>query len=255
MNMPPAPPRPSTRGPKIMTFSGIVILLVGVVAAGFAVTMFMASLPLNVVTQDGRPGESAIAGFAVSQEFKLDSPGATNYDLWEVQAASSGAFDLARDDVDVRNPDGESVYVTNTQVSGNTTAGRFKAATLASFTATKSGSYTITVTPGYGFSGPSTDGSGPVGVIVKEGTEFGSFLTGIFSTIAAVFIGIAGLLIGGGLTIGGGIWWATVKRRARPTGTAGPMGTGGPMGTAGPAANGGSAPHGWTTGTGGPPGR
>lgn len=243
MNMPPAPPRPSTRGPKIMTFSGIVILLVGVVAVGFAVTMFIASLPLNVVTQDGRPGESAIDGFAVSQEFELDSPGATSYDLWEVQTTSPGAFDLARDDVDVRNPDGQSVYVTNTQVSGSTTAGRFKAATLASFTATKSGSYTITVTPGSNFSGPSTDGSGPVDVIVKEGTEFGSFFTGIFSTIAAVFIGIAGLLIGGGLTIGGGIWWATVKRRARPMGAGGSAGNSWPAGPTGPM------------GTGGPPGR
>lgn len=218
-----------------MTFSGIVVLLIGLVAAVFAVTMFIASLPLNVVTQDGRPGEAAIAGFEVSEPFQLDSPGAMSYDLWEVQATSPGAFELALDDVDVRDPDGESVYVRTTEVSGSTTAGHYKAATLASFTASKSGSYTITVTPGSGFSGPSTDGSGPVDVIVKEGSEFGSFFTGLFSTIAAVFIGIGGLLLGGGLTIGGGIWWATVKRRARPAGTPGPTGNGWPAGPTGPA--------------------
>lgn len=216
----PSPPRKpvSTKGPKILTFCGVFVLLLGIVGMVFAITSMVSKLPTNVITSQGHGGSAAIAGLKASQEIEFSSPGGMVYDVWEVQSLDHEQFGLTRVNVTVTAPDGDEVIVTSPQVTGNTTIQNFKARTFASFPARQSGSYTIVITPGPGWKGPAeTDASGaaPVDAVLTQGSEIGSFVTGIFTSIGGIFVGILGLLLGCGLTIGGAVWWAIMSGRRK----------------------------------------
>lgn len=229
---PPPPPKPaSTTGPKILTFSGIAVLLLGIVALIFGITTMVSNLPLNIITAQGQPGSAALAALTMSEEFELSSAGGLSYDLWEVQQSPTGQFGLEPDTVSVIGPDGNSVAVEPTEVSGSSSVGGFKAQSFASFSAAKAGSYTIVITPGPGYSGPSTNFSGteglsadspaPVDAVMTEGSDFSSFFTGLFTSVGGIIVGVFALLVGGGLTIGGIAWWINANGRRKRGFTAG----------------------------------
>ena len=233
----PIPPKPaSTTGPKILTFSGIAVLLLGIVALIFGITTMVSNLPLNIITAQGSPGSAALTALTVSEEFELSTTGGLSYDLWEVQQSPTGQFGLEPDTVSVIGPDGNPVAVEPTEVSGSSSVGAFKAQSFASFSAAKAGSYTIVITPGPGYSGPSTNFSGteglsadglsadspaPVDAVITEGSDFSSFFTGVFTSVGGIIVGVFALLVGGGLTIGGIAWWINANGRRKRGFTAG----------------------------------
>lgn len=219
MYPPPAPKPASTTGPKILTFSGIFLLLVGLAGIGIAIAMIIGNLPMNVITPQGQPGSDALAGITASEELQFDSPGGTSYDLWEVQASLGGQSIFGTASVTVTGPDGSAVSVRNAEVNGNMTLGTYRAETFASFQAAESGTYIITLTPRPGSEPLSSNvefgEATPVDAVLSQGSEFPSFLTGIFTSIGAMFLGIFALLLGFGLVIGGVIWWVSVNGRRR----------------------------------------
>lgn len=198
-----------------MTFTGLAVTLVGAVALAFAVVLLLKTVSTNTITTSGQPGEAAIAGFTVAEGYGLDSPGGVTYDLWQVQPQSPESQALNRRDVVVTGPGGVDVMVRNSQVSSHLTVGSFSANTFASFTAAGAGVYTITISPDAGFMGASLQGSSstPVDVVVTEGKQFFDFFSGIFGTVGLMFLGIGGLIVGGGLHLAGIIWWSVVRTR------------------------------------------
>lgn len=225
MYPPPAPKTASTTGPKILTFSGIAVLLIGLVALIFAITSMVSTLPLNVITSQGQPGSGSLAGLTVAEDHEFTSPGGLSYDLWEVQQSPNGQFGLDRESVTVIGPDGVRVTVRGSEVSGSSSVDGFKAQSFASFAAQQAGSYTITITPAPGYSGPSSNFSGAEGseanntgtvdAVITKGSEFTTLFTGVFTFIGGIMVGIAGLLLGGGLTIGGIAWWINANGRRK----------------------------------------
>lgn len=223
---PPTPPKPaSTTGPKILTFSGIAVLLIGIVALIIAITSMVSTLPLNVITSQGQPGSGSLAGLTVNEDQEFTSLGGLSYDLWEVQQSPNGQFALDRKSVTVIGPDGARIAVRGSEVSGSTSVAGFKAQSFASFSAQQAGSYTIAISPGPDYVGPSSHSSGAAGssanntgtvdAIITESSEFSTLFTGIFTFIGGIMVGIAGLLLGGGMTIGGIAWWINANGRRK----------------------------------------
>ena len=115
--------------------------------------------------------------------------------------------------------------VRGSEVNGSSSVGGFKAQSFASFAAQQAGSYTITITPTPGYSGPSSNFSGAEGseanntgtgdAVITKGSEFTTLFTGVFTFIGGIMVGIAGLLLGGGLTIGGIAWWINANGRRK----------------------------------------
>ena len=237
-NPPIRAPRPLTlRGPKILTFSGITVLVVGLIAIAGAIVMLVGALPTNVMTRSGAPGPDAVASSAIGSVMAVETKtGQTYLELWEVQPAqadvkansSAGStrdgFMLRSSAVTVLTPQGESLSVSGSQSGGSLRIGDFEAKAFASFWAESPGTYEITFDPPAGYLAPTSiaGGSHPSDVIVAESSGTASFFLGIFGSIGLVFIGIGGLVLGILLTIPGIIWWVTRRKRIAQDSPSGP---------------------------------
>lgn len=214
--VPPAAPAPrSTRGAKLLTFSGVV-LLVAALAVGIGVgRQFVGLLPLDVLTADGEPGPAVVAS--------VDAPGTAEVELAADRYAvllahptpGGGRADDTADDVElagdlrVTAPDGSTVDASGgPQVSLTTGRGTVAARTVAAFEVTAPGTYTVTV--------PATTDGTEATVLLTPDRDFAPFFTGIFSTILGTFLTIGLGLLGFLMTLGGIVWWVLARRPRLP---------------------------------------
>ncbi|WP_258724381.1 hypothetical protein [Cellulomonas sp. NS3] len=208
----PAPPR-STRGAKILTAGGALVLLLTLALSIGVARVFLGVLPLGILTSQGEPGSAVVAS--------LDAPGVTEVELaadrYAVYVAQPSA---GRDDADdaaglaadllVAAADGTVVDTSRgPQVTSTTGGGGVTARTVASFTITEPGTYTV-VSP------PTEDGS-PATVLLAPDQDFAPFFAGIFGSILGVFLAIGLGLVGLLMLAGGIVWWVLARRTRLPS--------------------------------------
>ena len=236
-NAPIRAPRPLTlRGPKILTFSGAIVLVVGLISLAAAVVMLFGALPTDVMSRSGTQGPDAVTSSEIGAVMMVQTPGQTYLELWEVQPARGtydadssarskrDGFSLRSTSVTVRAPEGESLSIAGSQSGGSLRISDFEAKAFASFWAESAGTYEVTFDPPAGYVAPTSiaGGSHPVDVIVADSSGTASFFLGIFGSIGLVFIGIGGLVLGIFLMIPGIIWWVTRRKRIERETPSGP---------------------------------
>lgn len=198
----------STRGPKILTFSGIAALVAGLAALFAAVGLFVAVLPLDVLAADGGPGSGVLAVVPApgSATATLDTGSYLVY-----LAAPRDTSPLLEGAISVTDADGDAIRVGSSSISGSVSNGSTEAHTVAGFEVPADGSYLITAPPAQ---------ADEARLLVLEDSGVGTFVGQVAGTVGAVFLGIGLGIVGLGLTIGGGIWW--YLRRQRRSGTSNP---------------------------------
>lgn len=206
--MPPPPQRPaSTRGAKILTFTGGGVLVLGIIALVAAFGILMSAVPTGIVTGSGNPGDDVLVDLAVPGTTEIEATAGSEYSLWTV-SERSGSAQTKRQDIEVRDPEGKSVLLTGPSVTGTNTRNHFTARSLANFTAPTSGTYEIVA------SGTDLNASGER-IFVSQAQEFSSFFAGIFGFIGLMFIGVGGGIVGFGMTLGGIIWWVVASNKKK----------------------------------------
>ncbi|WP_141372268.1 hypothetical protein [Cellulomonas cellasea] len=207
----PAAPR-STRGAKVLTFSGAFVLLLTLALSIGVARVFLGLLPLGVVTSAGEPGPAVVAS--------LDAPGAAEvelaadrYAVYVAQPSSGGDADDAvglATDLLVSASDGTVVDTSRgTQVTMTTGGGGVTAHTVASFTITEPGTYTVIA--------PATEDGSPATVLLAPDQDFAPFFAGIFGSILGVFLAIGLGLLGVLMLAGGIVWWVLARRTRLPS--------------------------------------
>lgn len=204
----------STKGAKILTFSGIGVLVIGVIALVAAIMMLFSIVPSGLLTSSGAPGSETIANTDVPGSTSITSQGNTAYTVWAV-SDEGGRFSTTRKDVEVRGPDGQVVALRTPSVSASSSVNSFRTEAFGEFQATAAGTYEITVSA-------ATTTNAEERVFVTEAMQFGSFITGLFGTVGLMFLGIGGLIVGFGIALGGTIWWITANNKKKRQATSVP---------------------------------
>lgn len=229
------------KGPRILTFSGAAVLLLGIAAGVVAVMLFLRAVPFDLLTLSGEPGPGALAATDVPGSMTVQLPSEPGvYGVWQAARESSGPDDTAGaafaagtafagradvaatddvddelagprltvDDIRVTDESGTPVAVGPAAISSEVGAGDVHGELVAQFEA--SGPVEIEVSdPGV------ADGTF---VMIAEGQDFGSFFTTLFGTIGAWFLAVGGGMLGFFLLLGGIIWWALARDRAARSG-------------------------------------
>lgn len=191
----------STRGPKIMTFSGVAAIVGGLASLAAAIGLFVTALPLDVLTLDGRPGSGVVAVVPSpgSESVTLDA-GAYLIYLTAPRVTSPPTLQGA---ITVTGPGGVAVRVGDPSIDGNVSSGGVDARTVAGFEVPADGDYVITA--------PPQDSSG-ARLFVLDDPGLGTFVGQVLGTVGGVFVGIGLGAVGVVLTIWGGIWWHLRRR-------------------------------------------
>jgi hypothetical protein len=212
----PATPR-STRGAKILTTCGAFVLLLALAVSIGVARVFVGVLPLGVVTSDGEPGSAVVAS--------LDAPGATEVELaadryavyvaqpstgrGSVDGDGDDAVGLATDLL-VSSADGTVVDTSRgTQVTMSTGGGGVTARTVASFTITEPGTYSVIA--------PATEDGSPATVLLAPDQDLAPFFAGIFGSILGVVLAVGLGLVGVLVLAGGIVWWVLARRTRLPS--------------------------------------
>lgn len=209
--LPPAPRQASTRGAKILTFSGIGVFILGLIGIGFSIFVIASIVPTAILTATGGPGSEVITTSDVPGQTTVQGTAGSSYTVWTVSKTTTPA-QTERPNVEIDDADGNSINLRGPSVTGATTHQTYAAKSLATFTTPTSGAYTLTVTR-------SPDNDNDEWIFVSPAQDFGSFFTGIFSSVGLMILGTGGLVVGIGLGLGGGVWWAiTVSNNKKPRG-------------------------------------
>ena len=210
----PLPVQTSTRGPKILTWVGVGLLLAAIAVVVLVVRTFLSVLPIGIVAADGAPGPDAAGGTEVPGTVTLSLPAETTYAVY--LAYPSGVSVQLSEEVEVTGPDGEPASRTSVP-SGTTTSNGVTARDVSAFRTGAAGDYTITAPE---LENPDT--APWATIIVTESDSIPGFVGGLFGTIAGVFLaiglGIAGLIV----TVLGAIWWYTRNQNRRQVEAGGP---------------------------------
>lgn len=202
----PARPRPtSTKGPKITFFIGVGALIATIALGVVSAVTFWNTLPTDILRLDGSPGSDVLDIVQVPGTAEVALPEAREYTLYLVTRA--GTSTTLDGEIVVTAPDGADVDVESNAVSSTVTMRSTHAEAIGVVAADAPGTYLVD-TPA------TTDGS-DAALYVVESVGFGSFMGGIFGTvaagIAAVFLGMAALA----LLVTGGIMWGVRRGNAR----------------------------------------
>lgn len=205
--MPPQPPAQparrqfSTRGPKILTFIGIGVLVLGITGIAMSIYVMVSLVPSGIMSLAGHPGSAVVASTEVPGETTVEGTAGSPYTLW-IASETSTPVQTTRADIEILDETGKQIDLRGPSVSGTRTYQSHSAQSLATFTAPTTGTYTVKVTRAPGI---DTDES----IFIAPASGFGSFFTGVFGSVGLMLFGIFSLIIGGGLGAGGGIWWGT----------------------------------------------
>ncbi len=200
------PPATSTKGPKITFWIGVATLVVSIALVVLGSLSLWRSIPTDVLTMDGSPGDAVVGVVDGSTTAEVDLDGDTEYAVYFVRTSGLGGTG-ARPVVTA--PDEDPVPVGSASYSSSVTMGSTRAEAIASFTTGQAGAYTIDAT--------ATTGD-DARLFIIEDNGIGGFLGGLFSGIAALlggaFFGIAALT----LLITGGVMWGMRRSNARRLG-------------------------------------
>ena len=198
----PAPAPRRATGPVWLTFTGVGLVVVAAVAAGFAVRAFLGVLPSGVLRLDGSPGGDVVATVdAGAQGTATLEPG--RYTLWLAAPGSEGTL---TGPAQVTGPDDRAVPLRTPSMSSQITMGDTYAVASSTFTATTAGQYVLTV--------PAAEPSTARVLLVPTASEQ-DLTHGILGTVGGAFLAVGLGLVGTGMAVGGGIWW-WVRRHPKP---------------------------------------
>lgn len=205
--------RPRLRGARTLTFSGVAVLVLAVVAGVLAGVLALRTLPTDVLDLSGGDGDGVLLSVPVPGTGSAELTGGEHavYLARPVGTAEPGG---ATDAITVTGPDGETVPLRPAGVSSRTTMGGTTASTVTGFTVEVPGTYEIT----------AAGDELPTGsrLLVVEDPGFASFFGGLAGTIAGVFAAIGLGLVGLALTISGGVLWYLRSRAAPADGASAP---------------------------------
>ncbi|UFU06082.1 hypothetical protein [Ruania halotolerans] len=216
MSMPAPPATTSTTGPKILTFSGAVVLACAIVVIVVVVRLFLSVLPLGVVGADGAPGPEAVGGTDVPGSVTLPLSADTTYAVYLAHPSHADGVALSAA-VSVTGVSGETVRST-AGPSGSSSSNGVGAHIVHTFRTSGAGEYTVDV-PTLADPGVTPWAT----VVIAEGDDLPAFFTGVFGTVFGVFAAIGLGVAGTAMTLAGVIWWH-LRSRARaavPPGYAG----------------------------------
>ncbi|MBI9115311.1 hypothetical protein [Sanguibacter suaedae] len=194
---------PTTRGPKILTGVGIVLLLIGIAAVAFGATRLADGL--RSVVEASESSEELLGAEAGPVGEALQLTGLADHRYSVLHSTSSGP-EVQPGDVRIAGPDGEPVSVEDRNVERRLEIGGQTNVEVASFRTTEAGSYTLTV------SGTSASVGGDIAVVDDEVLE--DLLVGGLRTVGIVAAGALVSVVGLGIAVAGGIWWG-VRHGAR----------------------------------------
>lgn len=202
----PVPPRaPRRRGPKVLTFVGAGVLLVGLVAGIAGVVGAARSaggfIPTGIVAADGTRGPDALAFTEVPGTATFEVTETGGYLLYEV--SSSARSQIGEADVVVTGPGGPvDAAVSGTSQTARLDDGRVLRV-LGAITADQAGTYEVEVRP--------ADVSGVAVAVGRPITDDAVAGLGAGALTALAGFGLGGL--GFALLLAGVIWWAVSGSR------------------------------------------
>lgn len=188
-----APPKTSTTGAKVLTFLGIISLILGAVGVVFGI-LFMVQ-PIKAITDGSGSGVIGRIGSSETATINLDAD--KTYAVWIVSSSDSGTYS---GDPVVTSPSGDDIKVTATTTAQSGSSGGMSVTSGWTFSSNEAGAYEITAP--FLSSGDLVLTSEDL--IIKVGV-------GVIALIVGIGIGVVGF----GLTLGGAIWWHSRKKKAR----------------------------------------
>ncbi|MBL0888294.1 hypothetical protein [Myceligenerans indicum] len=195
-------------GPKVLTFSGVAILLIAVAAGLVAAMLFVRVVPAGLVTASGQPGPKALAAVSVPGSVTVHLPEDGVYAVWEVgpDPTSQG---MSAQDVTVVDAAGATIGVDPPPMSGSVDAGGLHGRLLAQFEGEAGVALLLAGDPGV------PDGTY---LVLARGQELPGFAGTLGATVAAWFVAVGGGMLGVLMIVGGIVWWVL---RRQGTGRAG----------------------------------
>lgn len=196
----PAPPRTSTRGARILTLIGVLVLVVAVVVGvvGIKTLSDTVSDPLRPAT-----GSVVIARGPSDASLTLEAEAGRTYSLVAIDPTSAATVAAT---ADVTGPDGEPVRVVPVDESTHLSLDGYTVSRFASFTTTSAGTYTIDVVS-------SVTRSWDVAVADPGAVD--DLARDLVVGVVLVVAGVIGAGVGLVLSISGWIWWAVRRSNQR----------------------------------------
>ena len=197
-------PRPRKTGPKILTFTGLAVLVAGVIAGVVGVAGAVGGIadlmPTDLVTTEGTAGSDAFALGPSTTPLTFDVPEEGAFILYEVSDGAAARLPMSA--VAAEGPSGP-LSVTPPDQAGSVQVNGWSVFPLGVLVPEGPGSHTVAVDPQLAADDVSIAVSGPLNA---------DSVAGIGSSGLAV---LAGFLVGGLgflLLVAGIIWWAVAKR-------------------------------------------
>lgn len=197
-------PRPRKTGPKILTFSGVAVLVAGVIAGavGFAGAAGSIAdlLPTDLVTTEGSAGSDALTVGPSTEPVTFDVEGDGAYIIYEVSQGESARLPISA--VTAEGPNGPVSITPPDQIAMLPTNG-WSVFPVGILVPTETGSHTLFVDE----SVAGDDVGLAVGVPLNADSAAGIGGSGLLLLLGFLVGGLGFLLL-----IAGIIWWAVAKK-------------------------------------------
>jgi hypothetical protein len=197
-------PRPRKTGPKILTFTGLAVLVAGVIAGAVGITGAAGGIadlmPTDLVTTEGTAGSDALALGPSTTPLTFDVPEEGAFIVYEVSDSASARLPISS--VTAEGPDGPLGITPPDQVSSVPVNG-WSVFPVGVLVPEVTGSHTLVVDPQLAADDVSIAVSGPLNADSVAGIG-GSGLV----LLVGFLVGGLGFL----LLIAGIIWWAVAKK-------------------------------------------
>jgi hypothetical protein len=198
------PPRPRKTGPKILTFTGLAVLVAGVIAGVVGVAGAAGGiadlLPSDLVTTEGTAGSDALALGSSTTPVTFDVQEEAAYLVYEVSDGASARLPISA--VTAEGPNGPLSITPPDQV-GMVPVNGWSVFPVGVLVSDGIGSYTVAVDPQLA----ADDVSIAVGGPLNADSVAGIGGSGLVFLIGFLVGGLGFLLL-----IAGIIWWAVAKR-------------------------------------------
>lgn len=198
------PPKPRKTGPKILTFSGVAVLVAGVIAGIVGIAGAAGGIadlvPTDLVTAEGAAGSDALAVGPTTEPLAFDVADEGAYLVFEVSQNSSAVVPVSA--VTVDGPTGP-VSVEPSTESGQLSSNGWSVFPVGVLVPVESGAHTLSVEPDAAADGVSLAVSAPI--------DAESF-AGLGGSGIAILLGFLAGGLGFLILIAGIIWWAVAKK-------------------------------------------